>query len=261
MKYLKLIALTSLFTVTFGCSTNDQENTNNLNGFSSTDNCPQLPVGPTSAYWEYGKGNPLPLSEQPVLQNPQATFSYAHSNTALPPFTLTPPQGYTAVDYANPNTNPFGVNIIRNDGAAVWRYVPISTYPANFTSTNILDIEVNNVTNAFGFNGNYNILCESEPIVFSENGVLRVFRSRMIEFNNTRALVVIAAVYLESLFTASVLHVVAAGPSEEYNNLVMNIFLPLHYQLNPKGESPLSDRDNDGVEDIFDSAPDDPNVQ
>ncbi|MCB4809535.1 hypothetical protein LG651_14865 [Tamlana sp. 62-3] len=67
--------------------------------------------------------------------------------------------------------------------------------------------------------------------------------------------------YLESLPTASLTHVVAAGLVTEYDNLFMNIFLPLHFQLYPKEGSPLSDRDNDGVADIFNSAPDNPNVQ
>ncbi|KJD35828.1 hypothetical protein PW52_08850 [Tamlana sedimentorum] len=250
-----------LLIVTLNCSTNDQENNNNLNEFSSLDNCPELPIGATSVYWEYGKGTPIPLSEIPVLKNPQASFSYSNSNGAFAPLILTPPQGYTAIDYTNPNSNPFGVNVIRNDGAAVWRYVPSSTYPANFSETNILNIEVNNVTNAFGFNGNYKILCEATPNIFNENGVVRIVKARMIEFNNTRALVLIAAVYLESLFTVNVSHVVAAGPISEYDNLVMDIFLPLHFQLYPTGGSPLSDRDNDGTPDIFDSDPDDPRVQ
>ena len=263
MKTYKLLSsLAIIILLVSSCSSNDDNNNaNNLVNFTTLDNCPELPVGPTSAYWEYAKGNPIPLNQLPVLQNPQAAFSYSHSNKALPPLTLTPPQGYQAIDYVNPNTNPFGVNIIRNDGAVVWRYVPISTYPANFSDSNILDTEVNNVTNAFGFSGNYNILCEATPIVFNEFGIARVFRARTIEFNNTTALIWIAATYVEGLFTVSVASSVSAGPSSEYANLVTDIFLPLSFQLYPSGGSPLSDRDEDGTPDIFDPEPDNPNVR
>ncbi|WP_372936294.1 hypothetical protein [Seonamhaeicola sp.] len=262
MKALKIYSILALLILLISCS-NDGENNenNNLIGFSTADNCPELPIGPTSAYWEYAKGNAIPLNKVPVLKNPQAAFSYAHSNTSLPPLTLTPPQGYTAFDYTNPNTNPFGVNVIRNDGAAVWRYVPISTYPANFSDSNILDIEVNNVTAAFGFNSNYNILCEATPKVFSENGIARVFRARTIQFNNTIALVWIAATYVESLGTVSVASSVSAGPVNEYDTLVTDIFLPLSFQLLISDRDSLSDRDNDGVPDIYDTAPDNPNIQ
>lgn len=263
MKAIKLyffLALIIIFVAS--CSSNDDSNNaNNLAGFTTSDNCPELPVGPTSAYWEYAKGTPIPLNQVPVLQNPQAAFSYSHSNKAFPPLTLTPPQGFQAIDYVNPNTNPFGVNIIRNGGAVVWRYVPISTYPANFSDSNILDTEVNNVTNAFGFNGNYNILCEATPIVLNEFGIARVFRARTIEFNNTTALIWIAATYVDGLLTVSVASSVSAGPSSEYANLVTDIFLPLNFQLYPSGSSPLSDRDEDGTPDIFDREPDNPDVQ
>ncbi|GGD24660.1 hypothetical protein [Hyunsoonleella pacifica] len=264
MKAFKLYSFLAIIILLSSCSSNDDNDNNNANslaGFTTRDNCPELPIGPTSAYWEYAKGNPIPLNQLPVLQNPQAAFSYAHSNRNLPPLTLTPPQGYQAIDYINPNTNPFGVNMIRNDGAVVWRYVPISTYPVNFSDSNILDTEVNNVTSAFGFNGNYNVLCEATPIVFSENGITRIFRARMIEFNNTIALIWIAATYVESLFTVSVASSVSAGPSNEYASLVMDIFLPMSFQLYPSGSSPLSDRDNDGTPDIFDPEPDNPNVK
>lgn len=262
MKSTKSFFLILITSAIISCSSDgNNDNANNLAGFTTSDNCPQLPAGPTSGYWEYAKGNPIPLTKIPVLKNPQATFSYAHSNTSLPPFTLTPPQGYQAFDYVNPNTNPFGVNIIRNDRAVVWRYVPISTYPANFSDTNILDTEINNVTNAFGFNGNYNILCEAPPKIFNENGIARVFRARMIEFNNTRVLVWIAATYVESLPTVSVVSSVSAGPSNEYDSLVMDIFLPLSYQLIINENGSLSDRDGDGVPDIYDREPDNPKVQ
>ncbi|MCB4809534.1 hypothetical protein LG651_14860 [Tamlana sp. 62-3] len=89
MKYLKLLSGITLIINLLGCSTNISGNTNNLTGFTSPDNCPQLPADPTSAYWEYGKGKPIPLFEQPILQNPQARFSCAHGNLGMPP--LTPP--------------------------------------------------------------------------------------------------------------------------------------------------------------------------
>lgn len=260
MKAIKLYCLLALIIIfAASCSSDNNDDGNNLSNFVIQDNCPQVPAGPISAYWEYAKGNPLPLNRVPILQNPQVS-AFIHNQYT--PFQIIPPQGYTAREYLNQNTAPLGVNIIRNDGAVVWRYVPISTYPINFSPDNVIDTEVTNVTNAFGVNiNNATLMCEAVPKVFQENGITRVFRSRMIQFGNTIALVWVNITAVEGLPTLSVASSVSVAPANEFNNTVMEIFLPLSFQLLINDKGTLSDRDRDGTPDIYDREPDNPNVQ
>ena len=88
-----------------------------------------------------------------------------------------------------------------------------------------------------------------------------MFSSRLIQFGNFTGLVWVNVTAVQGLPTLSVASAVSAGPTSEFDNLVMDVFLPLSFQLLVIDRGTLSDRDNDGTPDIFDKEPDNPNVQ
>lgn len=264
MKAFKLYCLLAIIILLASCSKNDDNGDNNnqlgLANFQTTctnGNGNSQITGPTGAYWEYAKGNNIPLNRLPILKNPQLT-NYSHSNRLLPPLVIVPPVDYQASDYINNSTQAHGMQIIRNDGFAVWRYVPTSDYQLNSNPDFILETEIKTVTNAFGFNGEPTTICD-ETKVTQIPGLTIVFRARLIEFGNIRALIWINA--LPSSFSTIVSSSVSAGLSNEFDTLVTDIFLPLSYQLLINDNGSLSDRDGDGTPDIYDSEPDNPNVQ
>ncbi len=258
MKQSNLYALLMLAILVLSCSTdNNEENANNLANFTPQINCNANVVGPIAAYWDYANSVPPPLTQVPILQNTAGQF--IHSQHPYLGFPL--PQGYQGFEAQDPQTAPLGVNVIRNDNAVIWRYVPLSTFPQNFSLNDIIAREINGMFGFYNFNGNFEVLCTRTPTPISELGVNRFFTARLIRFGNFTGLVWVHVVQVQGLPTLSVASSVSAGPTNEYNNLVMDTFLPLSFQLLVRDRETLSDRDNDGTPDIFDSAPDDPKVQ
>ena len=260
MKPLKKLFALLLILAIFSCSSNDENNENNLANYIPKINCvSSTVVGPTAAYWDYGNSVPPPLAQVPIIANPGSQFIHSQH----PYLGLTIPQGYTAFEDTDQFTAPLGVNIIRSDNAAVWRYVPLSTYPLNFSVDDIIAREINDkMFNFYGTNGgDFEVLCKNTPPPISENGLTRVFSSRLIRFGNFTGLIWVSVTAVQGLPTLSVASSVSAGPTNEFDSLVMDVFLPFSFQLLVSDRGTLSDRDNDGTPDIFDKEPDNPNVQ
>lgn len=254
MKSIKIYGALVFFILIFSCSSDDGVGNNNLENFQSQ-LCPNV-LGPTAAYWDNAHGIIPPLTQVPLLKATNGQF--IHSQHPYLGFPL--PQGYTGTEASNPQTSPLGVNVIRNDNAAVWRYVPLATFPTNFSANDVIATEINLMFDFYNFNGNFDLLC-SETSSTTESGINRTFTSRLINFGNVTGLVYVIITSVQGLPTLSVSSFIAAGPTNEYDNLVMDIFLPLNNQLLVNDRGSLSDRDGDGTPDIFDREPDNRNVQ
>ncbi len=255
MKLIKLCSLIILLTTIISCSSdNGGLENNNLTNFTSQI-CNGI-TGPSAIYWDYSNGIPAPLNQIPVLPNPGQQFIHSQH----PYLGFIAPQGYTATEDRNQQTSPLGVNVIRNDNAAIWRYVPLSSYPTNFSVNDIIGTEINQMFNFYNFNGDFDVLC-TETRTVNQGGLATTFSARLLRFGNFTGLVYVNVTFVQGLPTISAASSVSAGPTNEYNNLVMDTFLPLSFQLLVSDRETLSDRDNDGAPDIFDNAPDDPKVQ
>lgn len=255
MKSTKLLIFILIASVIISCSSDNNNKGNDFTNFNSQI-CNTI-TGPTAAYWDYANGVPPPFNEVPILSNPGSQFIHSQQ----PYLGLIIPQGYTAFEDQNPQTLPLGVNVIRNDNAVVWRYVPLASFPNNFSVNDILATEINGMFNFYGFNGtNFEVLCQNNPPPTIELGIKRTFSSRLIRFGNFTGLVWVSVVQVEGLPTLSVSSSVSSGPTNEFNNLAMDVFLPLSFQLLVNESGTLSDRDGDGVPDVYDSEPDNPNV-
>ncbi|MFV0565155.1 MAG: hypothetical protein ACK5NB_04885 [Flavobacteriaceae bacterium] len=251
MKLLKPYLFTVFLMLLNSCSSDSDNNADRIAKATSMF-CNDI-TGANAIYWDYANGVAPPFSRVPVLQNPGQQFLHPH-----PSLGFVVPQGYTAS--ADQRSGAIGANVIRNDNAAVWRYAPLATFPGNFSVNDILASEINGMFNFYGFNDNFNVLC-SETRTVNQGNIVTVFNARLIQFGNFTGLVWVNVTAVQGLSTLSVAASVSSGPTAEYNNLVMDVFFPLSYQLLVNDRGSLSDRDNDGTPDVYDNFPDDPTRQ
>ena len=247
MKTLKFILFIVLLS---SCSSDsNNNNTNSLNNFTSQ-LCNNV-SGPTAGYWDNAHGLPLPLTQIPTIANPGQQFIHSQ----YPQLGFTMPQGYTGSEAQT----GLGVNVLRNDNQVLWRYVPGLTA---LSQVNILDIvaaEVNGLFAFYGHTGNFTVLCETNAT--QPQGSFIVSKSsRLLQFGNITALVDVNSYFETSLGSTFASVSVASGPTAEFDNLVMNTFLPIHWQLLIIDDS-VRDSDLDGTPDNQDNFPFDPQRQ
>ncbi len=234
----------------FSCSSDSDNNNNNtLNGFT-TELCTNV-AGPTAAYYANAHGLPIPLTQIPTIANPGQQF--IHSQYPALGFTI--PQGYTATE------NPLGIgaNVLRNDNQVLWRYVPGLTALSQIPILDIVAGEVNQLFAFYGHTGNFNVVCE-QNLTQPQGNFIASLSTRILQFGNITALVAVNSYFEPSLGSTFASVTVASGPSNEFDNLVMNVFLPIHWQLLIIDNS-VRDSDLDGTPDTQDNFPFDPTRQ
>lgn len=254
MKVYKYIWLLAVVTILFSCSKDDNINNqqNNLQNFSSSI-CNGI-SGPTAAYWDNSHGLAVPLAQIPTLANPGQQFIHSQ----YPALGFTMPQGYTAQEVTDPQTATLGVNVFRNDNNVVWRYLPTSSFVGQVQINDVVAFELNQIMQFHGFNGTPEVLCTTTQ-QSTEFGFLTTFGARLIRFGNFTALLTVQTHFMQSLGNTFVSVSLASGPTAEYNNLVMQTYLPIHWQLLVISDE-VRDSDLDGTPDHQDPAPFNPNI-
>ena len=245
--YLKILFLVSLFV---SCSSDSNDNnSNNLNNFNSA-LCNNV-TGPTAAYWDNAHGLPIPLTRIPTIANPGQQFIHSQ----YPALGFTMPAGYSGFE----NQQGIGVNVLRNDNQVLWRYVPGLTALSQIDILDIVAAEVNQLFAFYGHTGNFTVDCETNATQPQGSFIISK-SSRLIRFGNFTALVDINSYFETSLGSTFASVSVASGPTAEFDNLVMNTFLPIHWQLLIIDDS-VRDSDLDGTPDNQDNFPFDPDRQ
>lgn len=253
MKTVKYIIHVCLLVTIFSCSSDDTiPNDDNKDLVSQICNTVK---GPTALYWDYANGLPVSLSHIPLLTNPGQQF--IHSQFPILGFTL--PQGYGANEITNQQSATLGVNVLRNDNAVLWRYVPTSTLIGQINITDIMAFEINQMFSLYNFNGNFNVLCTTTKSI-NHSGITTTFSARLIQFGNFTGLVWVSTHFVPGTGNTYVTSSVSSGQTNEYDNLVMNVFLPISWQLIPGGGAE-KDSDLDGTPDDQDQFPFDPTRQ
>ncbi|WP_299275786.1 hypothetical protein [uncultured Psychroserpens sp.] len=252
MKLLKYIKLVIVIFTLFSCSSGDDNNPNeNIAGrISSCDNA----IGYTGLYWDFANAKPTGLTQVPLIQNPGQQF--VHSQIPLLGFTI--PQGFTAFEVTDPQTQTLGVNVFRDDNAVLFRWVPTSTiFNQAVPSQSVIANEINTMFNFYGFNGTPDVLCsEFKQQVIST--IPMEFNARLLRFNGR-----IAQVWVITTYAAGNTYVtisVTTAPETEYDTQVANTFLPINFQLYVNESGGIVDNDMDGFDILRDPDDNDPTV-
>lgn len=206
--------------------------------------------GPTAIYWDFAHSVPAPLTTVPVLKNPGQQF--IHPQLPLLGFTI--PQGFSATAITDAATGTYGVNVVRNDNAVVFRWIPNTQTFGQVSATAIIAGEINSMFAHYGFSGTPDVLCTTTASSSFE-GMPTQFTARLLRFNGITAQVWVRTMDIAGISFSAIS--ITAAPSDEYDSQVMDTFLPINFQLfvGPDGE--FVDRDGDGV--TADKDPDDNN--
>ena len=209
--------------------------------------------GAAALYWDFAHSLPIPLTEVPLIKNPGQQF--VHSLSPLLGFTI--PKGFTAYEVTDVQTATIGVNVVRDDNAVVFRWIPNTQTVGQVSSTTLIANEINNMFSIFGFSGSPNVLCSTTDSNIFE-GIPSQFSARLLEFNGITAQVWVRSTYIAGVTFSAISLTVA--PSNEYDQQVMETFLPINYQLFVGRDGGFIDNDGDGFPAYEDPDDNDPNV-
>jgi hypothetical protein len=251
MYRFKTLILLILICVLTACSSDDNNNTQNIDNRESS--CINA-VGYAGLYWDFANARPTGLSQVPIIENPGQQF--IHSLQPLLGFTI--PQGFTAFELTDPQTQTIGVNVFRNDNEVLFRWVPSSSVIGQqIPSQNFIANEINTMFNFYNYNGTPEVLCsEFKQQVFAT--IPMEFNARLLRFDGR-----IAQVWVITTYAASSTYItvsVVTAPEAEYDAQVANTFLPINYQLYVNESGGIVDNDMDGFDILRDPDDNDPNV-
>jgi hypothetical protein len=246
INYLKFALLAFCFA---SCSKESSDDSNDLRNFTSQ-LCNNI-TGSTAAFWDSAHNLPIPLNQIPTLSNPGQQFIHSQ----YPALGFTMPQGYSATE----DQNGLGVNVLRNDNQVVWRYVPGLTGFGEIPILDIVAAEINQLFAFYNFNGDFEVVCTQNTST-NQGTFITKTSSRLLRFNGITALVGVNTHFDASLGATFASITTATGPTAEYDNLVMETFLPISWQLLVIDNN-VRDSDLDGTPDNQDNFPFDPNRQ
>lgn len=216
--------------------------------------CPEL-RGAEALYWDIMNGVPrgdIP-GGVPTIQTPGGT--YIHPGVPLLGFTY--PAGYTP--QTDLTQNAIGVNVVRNDNQAIWRYTQIATFTP-VRSRDVLNAEVNSVLSFLGGTSDQiQVVCFNEgtpPASSLAAGISVEFSNAFIRFNGFSSVVTASVTFTASGLISITIQKTAA-PTAQYAAEIMGSFLPINYQLLFTGGGD-PDSDGDGVPDSRDQCPNTP---
>lgn len=242
------ILLLAVFVVS--CGDNSTSSINEV----QAQTCDQLD-GIEGLYWDIMNGaarGDIPAGV-PTIRNPGGT--YFHPGVPLLGFQF--PAGYTPQTDTTPNA--IGVNVIRNDGGSLWRQTQIASLNP-VRATDVMATEINSLLSFFNGNGNQiQRICAFDGTRPSDQlapGFVVDFSRRFIRFNGVTALIMVSVTFTQSGLNSIVVQK-AAAPSNQFEDEVMNTYLPISWQLLFTGGGER-DSDGDGVPDSRDLCPNTP---
>lgn len=247
---IPVIFISILIFFVIGCSDNSTNSTDNL----QSEICVNV-SGIEALFWDIMNGVPrgdIP-GGVPTINNPGGTYGHP----AVPLLGFQYPAGYTP--QTDPTQNAIGVNVIRNDGQSLWRRSQIAILNP-VRARDVVATEINTVLNFFGGNANQiQVVCTNEgtpPVNQLAPGFAAEFSNRFIRFGNISAVITANITFTPTGLTSIVIQKTAA-PTNQFENEIMNTFLPISYQLLFTGGGER-DSDGDGVPDNRDLCPNTP---
>ncbi len=241
-RYIFLLTLTGL--LFSGCKKDDVAN-------ATSQICSDI-RGMDAIYWDLMNGIPrtdIP-GGHPTVDNIGGTYSHP----SYPPLGFIYPSGWTP--FTDNNADWIGVNLVRNDNQAIWRYSALFTTTA-YTTDFVLNAEISTMRSFFGSSGTVTTLCSNGGSFPRAPGITTTGQSVYITFDGFSAVVQVQITTQTGLFGEQIIVAVTAAPTDDFEDEILNTFLPIDYQLLFTGGGEL-DSDGDGVPDDEDSFPFDP---
>ena len=254
MKSFKYILILAAISLVFACSKDDDNDKEQELQQYNSQICAGL-AGSEAIYWDSSHGLMTSLAQIPTIANPGQQFIHSQ----YPALGFIMPQGYSAQEITDQQTGTIGVNVFRTDNNVVWRYIPSSPLQGEIPINDVIAFELNQVMTFHGFNGTPEVICTTSQQT-TEFGFLTRSAARLIRFENFTAHLIVNTHFMQDLGTTFISVTLASGPTTEFNSLVMETYLPLHWQLLVISND-VRDSDLDGTPDNQDAAPFNPNVQ
>lgn len=208
--------------------------------------------GVQAIYWDLMNGIPrtdIP-GGLPTIKNIGGTYSHPQ----FPLLSFIYPAGYTP--QTDGTSGAVGVNFIRNDQKAIWRYTSIFSN-GNASASQVLNSEVTQLRSFLGSTGAVATVCSQQSTLPRATGISSNIASAFITFDGFTAVLSVSITTETGLGAEQINIAVTAAPTNEFSNEILNIFLPIDYELLYTGNGEL-DSDGDGVPDSQDAAPFDP---
>lgn len=214
-------------------------------------------LGPEAIYWDVRNGIPrgdLP-GGVPTIKNPGGQFSHP----GFPLLGFMYPAGWNPETLTDPSGTTVGVNLYRQDNQAIYRWTSYQA-PGIVPVEDVLTVEINGMLDFFGNPGTIQRICINEGTDNSLGNIIRAGASRLIRAGGLSAIVNVNLTYVDGLPNTFISVQITAGPTAEFNPLIVDTFLPIDWQMliNPSDSSVFDDSDGDGVNDVYDNFPNDP---
>jgi hypothetical protein len=191
-----------------------------------------------------------PLPEQPLPG--EDWVLYQHPDAPLLGF-FHPPD-YTGYDFTGPQT--VGVDLVRNDGQVVWTY--LQTWgDASTSAQDYAAMHIDRLREQVQTDAPFDALCADDQQGVPAAGVAVSGAARAGTAGTFAVVAVVNVTVVDGLEGAGLAFGNGIGPADEYDALVLDVFLPIHFQLFIDGGS-IQDTDGDGVADENDAFPYDP---
>jgi hypothetical protein len=252
--YRNSIILLNLL-ILFSCSNDDGSIQNNLQSVEA-EFCNNF-TGPAAAYWNMANGIFVPLPDFPVIANPGGRVTH----DLQPLLSLSYPQGYRGFQITDNQTATIGLDILRNDNAVFFRWIPNSSLFGISSFDEIMAREINTMFDIYNFNGDFEVIC-TRSVNQEFAGLLVNFNARLIRFGNFTGLVWIRSVFVPGTGSVNSAIQISAAPSAEFDSRTVDTFLPFNFQLHvrPDGGG-FIDKDGDGTPAHLDPDDNDPNIR
>lgn len=213
--------------------------------------------GPAAAYWNMANGIFLPLPEFPIIKNSGGRVTH----NLQPLLSLEYPQGYAGSQITDSQTATLGLDILRNDNAVFFRWIPNSSVFGLSDFDAIMAREINTMFSVYGHSQGFEVICSRNESQQFES-LLVNFNARLLRFGDFTGLVWVRSVLVPGLGSVNSAIQISAAPTAEFDARTLDTFLPFNFQLHvrPDGGG-FIDEDGDGSPAHLDPDDNDPNVR
>ncbi len=236
----------TLFLVLAGCVERDAAGVPMNRGSALCENV----AGAEAIAWDYYNGVPVTDSVIP----PPLPLGGQYIHPSFPLLGFLHPAGFEPFTYNDAFT--VGVDLVRNDQRAVWRYLYM-TLNSQPTASEMLNIELDLVRSFFGTN-NLTVVCQRRASGDPGTGTIATSASVLVRSADQTALVALYVTPLPGLNSAGLYLRTMAAPTVEFPERALDTFIAIDWQFLVGDSVDPIDSDGDGWFDDLDEFPNDP---